>query len=103
MMKRVLIHFAVILAFALAQLSVVTHEIGHLGQYSHTKHDKNAPIEQCEQCLSHAQLGAGLASTSFVFQPLKIIETLLIAVNSTFYSYYHPAYTARAPPQIAIS
>lgn len=103
MLQRFILQFAVILTFALAQMGVVTHEVSHLGEYTHSQQDKNAPAEQCEQCLSYAQVGAGLASSTFAFTAFDTVNIAPVIERFTSRTYSQHAYAARAPPQLATS
>lgn len=107
MLQKIIIHFSLILLFALTQMGVATHEISHLTNgKQHTqpieKYNKNNKItEQCSQCISYAKIASGvlsLTTTILINQPGLITTTS--AEISAQYQTSHP-YFARAPPQIA--
>ncbi|MES2501181.1 MAG: hypothetical protein V4545_01150 [Pseudomonadota bacterium] len=108
MLHRFFIHFSLVILFAFTQMGVATHEISHLSdlsqhtqQDSKSKQDKQAPNHQCEQCISHADVENGLATSAFV---LANSSSVSLPVTETYFSFFNlpnRAYSARAPPQTA--
>ncbi len=102
MFKRFAVNFVLIFLFAFAQIGAVTHEIGHLSDFTkHSQQDKNTHGEQCKQCISYAEVASGLQSQAFV---LPIVNASFIATSSYHFnsqSSLNTLYAARAPPQIA--
>lgn len=104
MLQRLAVHIALVFLFAFTQMGVATHEISHLADITkHSQQGKNAPAEQCEQCISYAQVANGLQSQPFVLPGFN-------ARFETSSSYYFnsqstalTAYLARAPPQTSNS
>lgn len=106
MLQRFTIHFALVLIFAFTQMGVATHEISHFvdaakhGQQDQKSQDKNAPAEQCEQCISYAKVASGLQLSTFVIPAITAGFTATTSHYFSFQPNHSTAYTARAPPQI---
>ncbi len=107
MFKRLSIHIALVLLFAFAQISAVTHEISHFkevanhSQQSPSKQDQNTHSEQCEQCISFAKIAGGLVAQSFVLPVLQASFIASTPHSTQFLSQPHTAYAARAPPPLS--
>lgn len=101
MLQRFAIHLALIFIFAITQIGVATHEISHLSDAGkHSQHDKNAPTEQCEQCISYAKVASGLELTTFSIPDFTASFATATVYPACFQSRLNTAYAARAPPQI---
>jgi hypothetical protein len=106
MLKRYIIHFALIFLFAFTQMGVAAHEIGHLtDKNQHSQQDpksqsKHTTAEQCEQCISYAKIAGGLALSAFEIPVISADLTIVTDYFLSFQSAFTSAYAARAPPQI---
>lgn len=99
MLRHFFIHLSLVLVFAFAQISVVTHEISHLTHGSqHTQPDKNAASEACGQCIAYAQAANGVPAQTFVIPSGQAQFQLATAYVAHLASVLTPAYSARAPP-----
>lgn len=111
MLKRYVIHFALVFLFAFTQMGVVTHEISHItntNQHSQQESDQQNPksqskqsaAEQCEQCLNYAKVASGLGLSVFEIPPIITNPVTICSPGFSFQSSITSAYAARAPPQI---
>jgi len=101
MFKRFAVHFVLIFLFAFVQIGAATHEISHAADITkQSQQDKNTHGEQCQQCISFAQVAGGIASQAFVLPVICASSISAVSNYSHYSSYLHTAYAARAPPQI---
>lgn len=103
MLKRYLIHIALIFLFAFAQIGVAAHEISHLsGNDQHSQQtsskSKNTIAEQCAQCLSYAKVANGLISKAITLAAIHFELEADGTYFSNFTSSPLRAYGARSPP-----
>jgi len=91
-------------------MGIATHEISHFSDLiqdsqpdSKSKQDKQSPNHQCEQCISHADIGNGLAESAFVFAVNQFVSLSANELYFWFINLPNRTYSARAPPQTAHS
>ena len=93
-MRPTLFRYLLLLAlFLLAQAGALAHELGHAIDQSHP----DEPV--CELCLAYAPMGAGVASSTPVWQvpaSLPEFETLPL---TDYRAGFRPTYQSRAPPR----
>ena len=99
MFKKLMFNFALILLFAFAQISAVTHAISHVDDDAkHHQQDKNSHSEQCGQCLSFAKIAGGIATKGFVLPSLPASFMVSVNLQTSHSSQLLTVYAARAPP-----
>lgn len=105
MLKKYVIHFALVFLFAFTQMGVATHEISHISDKSqHSQQDpksqaKQSVAEQCAQCLHYAKVASGLALSAFEIPVIGNHPVGICGHIPDFQSATVSAYSARAPPQ----
>lgn len=101
MFQRIVIHLALVFLFALTQIGVATHEIGHVANVAkHSQQDKHSAAEHCEQCISYAKVASGLQLSAFSIPLLTTASTVIVNDCFNNESDTTVAYAARAPPQV---
>ncbi len=92
-MRPTLFRYLLLLAlFLFTQAGALAHELGHAL-------DQAQPDEAvCQQCLAYAPMGAGVASSSPVWQ-VQVLRVDFETPPSTDYrAGFRPTYRSRAPP-----
>ena len=102
MLQKFFVHLSLIIVFAFTQIGVATHEISHLSDLTQqTQQDQNAPNHPCEQCISHAGVANGLATSVLEFVAEQAVSIILVTPATQFLSADNSLYSARDPPQTA--
>lgn len=107
MQNRILIHLALVMLFALAQIGIATHSVKHIEiQLSESHESKSQPGSteqhesdfQCPQCIaqSHADVATIQADFNLTLANCKpVLLASQVTHKTTFTSKY---FRARAPP-----
>ncbi len=102
MLQKFFVHLSLTVLFAFTQMGVATHEISHITDLTQqNQQDQNTPNHPCEQCISHAGLANGLATSVFVFAVAQAVSIATVSLTVHFLSVANSPYSARGPPQIA--
>lgn len=104
MLRRFWIHIWLVLAFALVQTGIATHEISHLNNPpQQTQPDKKTSADaQCELCIAFAQGAHGVASHHFSIPFSTAHFELATPYVAKLESALNAHYSARAPPTTSI-
>lgn len=103
MLRRLWVHFCLVLLFACVQMGVVTHEISHVAYpQKHSQTDKNTGSEQCEQCIAYAQGAHGVLGNDFQITPQATQHVISAEYVAYLASVLSSPYSARAPPSTSI-
>ncbi|MGQ0442998.1 MAG: hypothetical protein ACT4OH_06060 [Methylophilaceae bacterium] len=99
MLQRFLVHFSLVVLFALTQIGVVSHEISHFSEnQTQSQQDQTSHESPCEKCIVYANAAANGLVHAFVFDVIHSKHTFEAGYQVSFQSTSSFAYRARAPP-----
>lgn len=100
-LKRVILQFALILAWVLGQQGALLHSVSHLPGNPPVQQEKHVPDSKaCDKCITYAKLGGALQATPNVFEPVAFEAAPVSASTDFLSSALIPAFSARAPPAL---
>lgn len=97
--RNFLLNLLLAVSLVCAQIGAVTHAVSHF-KSAPAQHDQSpADNKACDQCLTYAPVGGGVASAELSFSLPDFIAVLIAGTAYFLFSHIRRYFSSRAPPR----